>query len=135
MLYKTKTGRSPAPLGQSGEDYLEAVLVLGRAMRVVRVKDVADRLRVSRPSVVLALAGLKAKGLVRHERYGGIELTPGGRRVAQETDRRHRLVKAFLVRVLGVTEATADKDACRIEHSLSPETVSRLVEFVRRSRT
>lgn len=134
MLDRTKIDRSPVQLGQSGEDYLEAVLVLGQEKRSVRVKDVAERLGVSRPSVVLALAGLEAKGLVRHERYGGIELTPPGRRVAQETDRRHRLVKAFLVRVLGVKEATADKDACRIEHSLSPETVSRLVKFVHRSR-
>jgi len=130
-----KLHRNPAAgLGQSSEDYLEAVLVLGNEKRTVRVKDVADKLGVTRPSVVLALAGLEAKGLVRHERYGGIELTPGGRRVARETDRRHRLVRAFLVQVLGVSGATADRDACRIEHSLSPETVSRLVEFTCRSR-
>ncbi len=134
MLSNTNRGRRDPTLGQSGEDYLEAVLVLGQEKRAVRVKDVAGHLGVSRPSVVLALAGLEAKGLVRHERYGGIELTPSGRRVAQETDRRHRLVRTFLVQVLGVTEATADRDACRIEHSLSPETVSRLVEFTHGSR-
>jgi DtxR family Mn-dependent transcriptional regulator len=134
MLEKPNIRRPRSPLGQSSEDYLEAVLVLGKEKQTVRVKDVAGKLGVTRPSVVLALAGLEAKGLVRHERYGGVELTPGGRRVAQETDRRHRLVKTFLVQVLGVKEATADKDACRIEHSLSPETVSRLVDFTHRSR-
>jgi len=132
MLAEAHSHSSTAGLGQSAEDYLEAVLVLGEEKRVVRVKDLSERLRVSKPSVVAALAKLERKGLARHERYGGIELTPRGRRVAQETDRRHRLVKAFLVRVLGVREATANHDACRIEHSLSPETVARLVEFVQR---
>jgi DtxR family Mn-dependent transcriptional regulator len=122
-------------LSPSAEDYLEAVYETGRSRDVVRVSEIASRLGVKMPSVVTALHRLARRGLVRHERYGGIELTPRGRRVAQETDRKHRLVKAFLMQVLGVTEATADKDACRIEHTLSPETVARLVEFVRRSRT
>lgn len=134
MLDKIKSRHVSPALGQSGEDYLEAILVLGKEKPVVRVKDVSDRLGVTRPSVVLAFAGLEARGLVRHERYGGVELTPAGRRVARETDRRHRLVKEFLVRALGVTEATADKDACRMEHNLSAETVSRLVEFIQRGR-
>jgi DtxR family Mn-dependent transcriptional regulator len=134
MLSKTNRGRRDPTLGQSGEDYLEAVLVLGQEKRAVRVKDVAGHLGVSRPSVVAALAQLERLGLVRHERYGDVELTLKGRVRAEAVYRRHRLVRAFLVQVLGVSKATADRDACLIEHSLSPETVSRLVAFVHRSR-
>lgn len=134
MLTKTNRKHSNPSLGQSGEDYLESVLVLGQEKRAVRVKDVATHLGVSRPSVVAALAQLERLGLVHHEHYGDIELTPNGQARAEAVYRRHRLVKRFLVQVLGVSEATADKDACRIEHSLSAETVSRLVEFTHGSR-
>jgi DtxR family transcriptional regulator, Mn-dependent transcriptional regulator len=119
-------------IGPSGEDYLEAVLVLERTDGPVRVTALADRLGVSKPSVSAALAGLARRGLVRHERYGGVELTSRGRRVARETDRRHQLLRGFLVNVLGVDARTAERDACRLEHGLSQATVKRLVEFVRR---
>lgn len=122
------------PLSSGGEDCLEAALVLGRAGYPVRVTALARRLGVSKPTVVAALAALERRGLVRHERYGGVELTAAGRRQATETDRRHRLVRTFLARVLGVNDDVAEQDACRIEHNLSPETVSRLVAFVRRRR-
>ncbi len=118
-------------LGQSAEDYLEAVLVLGQSGHVVRVTDLAERLAVSKPSVVAALASLGGKGLVKHERYGGVELTVRGTMLAEEVYRRHQLLQKFLRDVLGVPDAVAAKDACRIEHVLSPETVERLVEFVR----
>jgi len=132
MANKVRAGEQRP--GSGGEDCLEATLVLGREGGPVRVTALASRLGVSKPSVVSALAGLGAKGLVRHEKYGGVELTPRGRRLARETDCRHRLVRTFLSGVLGVSEPTAELDACRIEHNLSPETVSRLVAFVRRRR-
>lgn len=119
-------------LGQSAEDYLEAILTLEKTARSVRVKDLAGRMGVSRPSVVAALAALSGKGLVVHERYGGVELTEAGRRAAVEVSRRHLLVRSFLCDVLGVSAKTADADACRIEHALSPETVSRLVNLMTR---
>jgi DtxR family Mn-dependent transcriptional regulator len=119
-------------LGESAEDYLEATLALEATGRPVRVKDLAERMRVSRPSVVAALAALGDRGLVSHERYGAVELTAAGRRAAGEVERRHRLVSGFLRRVLGVSARTAEADACRIEHALSPETVERLGEYVAR---
>lgn len=121
-----------AKLGQSAEDYLEAILALEAAGRTVRVRDLALRLGVSRPSVVSALAVLSGKGMVVHERYGGVELTAAGRRAADEVSRRHRLVSRFLREVLGVSERVADADACRIEHALSAETVDRLVALMAR---
>jgi|UniRef100_A0A7V3UZH5 DtxR family Mn-dependent transcriptional regulator len=119
-----------AGLGESQENYLEAILVLGREQKPVRVKDIARFLQVSRPSVVTALAALAVKGLVRHERYGGVELTVAGRAVAEAVYQRHLLLEQFLYKVLGVSRAVARQDACRLEHSLSPETMKRLMIFV-----
>ena len=130
MANKLPSAARRNAVGQSGEDYLEAVLVLGRGGDSVRVTELARRLGVSKPSVVNALAALETRGLLRHERYGGVELTARGRRVAREVDRRHRLLRGFLEDVLGVRSRTAEQDACRLEHDLSPETVRRLVRFV-----
>jgi DtxR family Mn-dependent transcriptional regulator len=121
-----------AKLGQSGEDYLEAILAIESPGRPARVKDLAGRMGVSRPSVVAALAALSNRGLVRHERYGGIELTEAGRRTASEVSRRHAVLRRFLSEVLGVSARTADTDACRIEHALSPETVNRMTYYLGR---
>jgi DtxR family Mn-dependent transcriptional regulator len=120
----------PANLGQSSEDYLEAVLVIGRSGRRVRVTDIAEHLGVTKPSVSSALAGLEDKGLVRHERYGEVQLTAAGAVVAEEMFRRHRLLHEFLRDVIGVPDRVAVRDACRVEHVLSPETLERLVRLV-----
>jgi DtxR family Mn-dependent transcriptional regulator len=117
-------------LSQSAQDYLEAMLVLGQAGRVVRISDVAFRLGVRLPSVVAMLKGLAAKGLVKHERYGLVELTETGRPEAQEVLARHQAIYRFLNGFLGVSEATAETDACRMEHVLSPDTVRRLLKLV-----
>jgi len=118
-------------LGRSAEDYLEAVHVAARTGEPVRVTDIARQLGVSKPSVVSALAGLEAQGLVRHERYGVVELTEAGRDAAETVYDRHRLLLEFLRDVLGVPGEVAARDACEIEHVLSPETVERLVELVK----
>ena len=117
-------------LGQSAEDYLEAVYVVTQSGFRVRVTDIAERLAVSKPSVVTALSSLEEKGLVRHERYGGVELTARGAVMAEEVYRRHRLLQEFLCDVLGVPDEVAAEDACRMEHVLSPETQERLVRLV-----
>ena len=134
MLNKTKTGRGPIQVGQSGEDYLEAVLVLGQAKRVVRVKDVAERLAVSRPSVVAALVKLERQGLVRHERYGAVELTEAGVGVAASVDQRHKLLFSFLHETLGLRAGKASEEACALEHALSAETTAKLLRLVEERR-
>jgi len=68
MLAISNKPDDPVPLGESGEDYLEAVLVLSRQQRQVRVRDIAAMMEVSQPSVVAALAQLERRGLVEHER-------------------------------------------------------------------
>jgi DtxR family Mn-dependent transcriptional regulator len=130
MLHKTNKDVATGRLGQSGEDYLEAVLVLGQEKRAVRVKDVAERLGVSRPSVVAALAKLERQGLVRHERYGAIELTESGLTLAASVDERHKLLFSFLHETLGLPASKASEEACALEHALSVETTARLLRLV-----
>ena len=132
MLDISHTDQSQPPLGQSGEDYLEAILVLSRQKPVVRVRDVAEHLGVSRPSVVAAVAALERRGLVNHEHYGGVELTAGGVAAAEVVQQRHDVLYRFLRDVLDVSERVAADDACRLEHALSCETAERLVQFMER---
>lgn len=122
---------------QSEEDYLEALYVIQLENRVARVKDVARALEVTMPSVVTAIRSLSEKGLVEQERYGHIELTPAGKKVAGDVYARHKLLRAFFQEVLGLDYAVAEEDACRMEHHLSPQTRERLlriVEYIRACR-
>ncbi len=113
------------------EDYLEAILVLsGSVGTAVRVTDLSDQLGVSKPSVSVAVKKLADAGLVSHERYGDIKLTASGRKRAKDVVGRHDLLFRFLAEILGVEEATAEQDACRLEHGLSSETVDCLTRFV-----
>jgi DtxR family Mn-dependent transcriptional regulator len=117
-------------LSESAQDYLEALQLATQDRRVVRISDIAQRLGVRLPSVVAMLKGLAARGLVKHERYGLVELTEPGRLEAQEVLARHKAIYRFLNGFLGVSAATAETDACRIEHVLSPDTVKRLLKLV-----
>lgn len=119
-----------AGLSESAQDYLEALLLATQDRPVVRISDIAKRLGVRLPSVVAMLKGLASKGLVKHEHYGLVELTETGQSEAREVLARHRAIYRFLNGFLGVSEATAETDACRIEHVLSPDTVKRLLKLV-----
>ena len=116
-------------LSRSLEDYLEAIL-LEEDKGIVRVKDLVKRLGVRAPSVVGALKSLSDKGLVVHERYGGITLTNQGRKKAKEVYSKHRVLFSFFKDVLGIPEPIAERDACNVEHYLSSETMKRLIMFI-----
>lgn len=118
-----------AKLSQSLEDYLEMIHMLREEGKVARVKDIADALSVKMPSVTKAVVELKKMGLVTQEPYAGVELTEAGQAVAAAVLNRHVLLKNFLER-LGVSEESADKDACCMEHILSAETLERIEEFM-----
>ncbi len=130
MLENINIYQHKVALGESGEDYLEAILILGNKQRPVRIKDIAQFLDVSRPSVVAAISALAQKGLTRHEYYGGVELTAKGRLCADAVYQRHLLLERFLRRILGVSAEVAQRDACRLEHALSAETIKRLMVFI-----
>ena len=120
----------PAQQSASMEDYLEAIAVLRREGYPVRVSQISKALDVKMPSVTCALRKLSEDGLVKHERYGHVDLTVKGRRIAGDVLRRHEALRQFLVEILKVDPDTAAKDACGMEHSISPDTAQRLGKFV-----
>ncbi len=117
-------------LSASLEDYLEAIYRLSEAENQARSKDIAERLGVSRASVTGALRLLKKKGLANYEPYDVVTLTPSGRDAAAEVDRKHRILKSFFGEVLGVDSDLAQKAACRVEHTLGPTIIGRLLCFI-----
>jgi len=112
------------------EDYLEAILTLQEEQKVARVRDIARQLKVKMPSVTGAVKNLAEKGLVNYERYSFVTLTERGRKIAEEIINRHQVIYDFLTRVLLVDIEIAELDACRIEHAVSPETMTRLKTFL-----
>lgn len=116
-------------LHQSGEDYLETILVLRQEKGAVRSIDVAQKLGYSKPSVSRAMSILRADGYIEMERSGAITLTPEGERVARTMYERHRLLTNWLIS-LGVSAEVAANDACRIEHALSAETFDCIKRYV-----
>jgi DtxR family Mn-dependent transcriptional regulator len=110
---------------QSQEDYLEMISFLSDAGEV-RVTDIASRLGFSKPSVLAALKTLEEKALITHERYRKVSLTAKGKDLAAEIRERHELLKEFLRVKLNVSEENAEKDACRMEHVLSGETLEQI---------
>ncbi len=112
------------------EDYLETIYKLSEKNNNVRITDIALALGISKPSVNRAVNTLKGQGLVSHEPYGDIALTEQGRRIGETVSRRHAMVKSFLVRVLRVSEEDAEKEARRIEHNISQNTIDKMELFM-----
>lgn len=109
----------------SGEDYLEAILVLRKQKGMVRSVDVARHMEVSKPSVCHAVATLKKGGFLLIDVDHFLHLTDLGREVAEATYEKHRFFTDRLIEA-GVDPETAERDACRIEHVISEETFERL---------
>ncbi|MDO4720855.1 MAG: metal-dependent transcriptional regulator [Peptostreptococcaceae bacterium] len=112
-------------LHESGENYLETILILENETGFVRSVDIAERLNFSKPSVSRAMGILKADGYITVEQGGRIVLTDSGRREAERIYERHIILTKYLISI-GVDEATAAKDACRMEHVISAETFDRM---------
>ena len=115
---------------ESGEMYLETILRLSQTSGHVRAIDVGEEMGYSKPSVSRAMSLLKEGGYIVIDRDGGITLTGAGREIAEKIYARHTLLTKFLIS-LGVDEATASEDACKMEHSISDisfEAIQKLVE-------
>ena len=123
--------RQKEGLSTSTEDYLEAIYFLEQNNRVVRLRDISRALGVSMPSVHQALHVLKKRRLIRHEKYGYIELTDEGNRLGEGISRRHKMLIKFFTKILSIPKTVAAEDACRIEHDISSETLERLIAFLR----
>ena len=103
---------------ESGEMYLETILVLSKKKPAVRSIDVGEYMGYSKPSVSRAVGLLKDGGYVIADPDGHLTLTDAGREIAEKIYERHTVLTAFLVR-LGVDPETAAEDACKMEHDIS----------------
>ena len=118
-------------LQESGEMYLETILVLSRKMKTVRSIDVVEYMCFSKPSVSRAIGLLKNGGYVNVDPDGYLTLTEEGREVAEKIYERHNVLTTFLTSI-GVSLDTATDDACKIEHHISDETLDAIKKFVKK---
>lgn len=113
---------------ESGEMYLEAILVLAKKSGYVRSIDVSGYLGYSKPSVSRAMGILREGGYILMEKDGAITLTDSGKKLAETIYERHTVLSELLIR-LGVDERTATDDACRIEHVISDESFQAIKQY------
>ncbi len=124
MIKKTKQ------LSSSMGNYLEAIAVLKTRNGVVRIKDISHLLGVKPPSVASALHSLSKSGLVIHQRYGYVELTREGEKLANDIEHKHRTLFEFLTEILDINSRVAEEDACRMKHSISSQTLKKIIKFI-----
>lgn len=118
-------------LQESGEMYLETIYVLSMTGKPVRSIDIAETMGFSKPSVSRAVGLLKADGYIEVEPSGYITLTEKGMEVSGRTYERHTLLTKALT-ALGISEKTAEEDACRIEHVISDESIDAIKKHLER---
>jgi Mn-dependent DtxR family transcriptional regulator len=111
------------------EDYLEVIYELVQYKGYATTIDISGYLNVSSPSVTYMIQRLNESGHLNYEKYRGIRLTDKGILVAKNIQERHGLLAEFL-RIIGVDEDTANKDAEGIEHHLQPKTLEKLEQFI-----
>ena len=112
---------------ESGENYLETILMLKKRIGQVRSIDIVREMDFSKPTVSVAMKRFRENGYITVDRDGFITLTEKGQEIAERIYERHEVIAEILMR-LGVPEKTAYEDSCRIEHDLSDETFSRIKE-------
>ena len=113
---------------ESGEMYLEAILVLSKRSGFVLSVDVGEYLGYSKPSVSRAMGILRKGDYIRMDRDGALTLTDSGRESAEKIYERHTLLSSLLIR-LGVSEQTATADACKLEHDISDESFQAIKRY------
>ena len=120
---------------ESGENYLETILILQQRNGNVRSIDIATEMNFSKPSVSRAMSILKNTGYIIMHPYGRIVLTESGMKKASSVLDRHKTLTVFLSTFLNVPLDIAEKDACRIEHIISPETFAGIKKKVAENKT
>lgn len=110
---------------ESGENYLETILMLKKRLGNVRSIDIVNELEFSKPSVSVAIKQFRENGYVIVDDKGYITLTDDGMKIAESIYERHTVLTKVLMEI-GVSEETAKKDACRIEHDISQETFDKI---------
>ena len=115
---------------ESGEMYLETILILGKRSNTVRAVNVAEEMRISKASVSRALRRLKDEGCLIVDGAGNIAFTEKGRQIAEKIYERH-LVLTEVIMSLGVDRETATADACKIEHDISDITFQAMKNHIK----
>ena len=116
---------------ESAEMYLETILILSKEKDSVRAIDVAKKLNYSKPSVSRAMKNLNNNGYISIKENGSIILLSEGEKIARKIYERHDVLTASFIR-LGISEKTAEDDACRIEHVISDETFEAIKKFFKK---
>lgn len=118
-------------LQQSGENYLETILLLQFKNGTVRSIDIANELGYSKPSISRAMGVLKKAGYIVMDPNGNIVFTEKGKQKATDIYDRHQVITKYLITFLGVDPVAAEKDACRIEHVISQKSFDRMKAFIK----
>ncbi len=113
---------------ESGEDYLEAILMIKKRSGNVRSIDIARELSFSKPSVSVAMKNLKTSNYITVDENGFINLTEAGQEIAEKIYERHTFLTNWLTS-LGVDPEVAAEDACKMEHAISSESFSAIKKF------
>lgn len=112
------------------EDYLEAISKALEKNEKARTNEIALQLDVSASSVTEMLQKLDKQGYINYEKYQGVTLTDKGREIADDVIETHEAIRRLFL-MLGVSKKNAEKDACKVEHHLSDETITQLKKFVK----
>ncbi|MBO6258573.1 MAG: metal-dependent transcriptional regulator [Succinivibrio sp.] len=120
-------------LAESGETYLETILVMKERTNggFVRAVDIANELNFSKPSVSRGLGLLKEKELIKISSNGDLELTAEGQARAEHIFKRHQLLTVLLQDIANVPSDVAERDACRIEHVISDQTMNGIQAYLK----
>lgn len=117
------------PLSRKAEDYLEAILNVSSEKGYARTRDIARELGIQPPTVVEMVQKLDKAGMIVYRKYDGVTLTDQGKRIAEVIRDRHVTLRTFL-ELVRVPHTIAEKDACMMEHELSPETIEQIRTFI-----
>ena len=114
---------------QSGEDYLEAILMLQKRNGQVRSIDICNELGHSKPTVSVAMKNFRENGYINMDDDYLITLTEKGKAIAESVYERHIVISKFLM-AIGVDEETAYSDSCKIEHYISNESIEKIKQHM-----
>ena len=114
---------------ESAENYLEAILMIKKQKGYVRSIDIANELKITKPSVSVAMKHFREEEYITIDTEGNISLTPKGQEIAESVYERHQVIAKALM-AIGVDEETAYEDSCKIEHDISEQTFEKLKEYL-----
>ena len=111
------------------EDYLELLFDLEKKVDKVHTNDVAKSFNIKPSSVTEILQKLGKEGYINYKKYGGVNLTNKGKKIAKKTKKKNKKLKEFLI-LIEVDKKTAENDACEMEHILNEKTMNSIIKFV-----